>query len=118
MLLNSFFKILDIQSAEKHVVTIQIDPTHEIFKGHCTYNNEKTLEKVISDVLAYSNDVIVVNDGSTDSTPEIVKKFSNIVVISYLPNKGKGKALRTGIRYAQEKGFDYAITIDSDGQHF
>jgi glycosyltransferase involved in cell wall biosynthesis len=84
-----------------------------------TYNNQQTIAKVIQDVLSYSFDVIVVNDGATDSTSEILKGFENkVTLLSYFPNKGKGMALRTGIRAAQEKGFRYAITIDSDGQHY
>lgn len=84
-----------------------------------TYNNEQTIAKVISDVLEYCNDVIVVNDGATDSTTEILKGLSTGVdLVSYTPNRGKGIALRTGLKRAQEKGFRYAITIDSDGQHF
>lgn len=84
-----------------------------------TYNNEKTIENVIQNVLEYTNNLIVVNDGATDSTPDILKKFENkIDLISYVPNKGKGMALRKGIRHAQQKGFRYAITIDSDGQHY
>lgn len=84
-----------------------------------TYNNQQTIAAVINDVLEYAHSVIVVNDGATDSTPEILKGFSDkIDVVSYSPNRGKGIALRTGIRHAQEKGFRYAITIDSDGQHF
>ncbi|MBN8696756.1 MAG: DUF2062 domain-containing protein [Bacteroidetes bacterium] len=84
-----------------------------------TYNNEKTIVAVINSVLEFTSDVIVVNDGATDSTAELLKQFAkSITILSYLPNKGKGVALRTGIKYAQEKGFRYAITIDSDGQHF
>ncbi|MCE3279168.1 MAG: hypothetical protein K0S44_1359 [Bacteroidetes bacterium] len=84
-----------------------------------TYNNELTIEQVINDVLQYSSHVIVVNDGATDSTSSILKNYSDkIDVVSYSPNRGKGIALQTGIRRAQEKGFRYAITIDSDGQHF
>ena len=83
-----------------------------------TYNNAHSLADVIKDVLLYTSNVIVVNDGSTDATADILKQFSAIEVISYLPNKGKGIALQTGIAHAQEKGFRYAITIDSDGQHF
>lgn len=84
-----------------------------------TYNNQQTIAQVITDVLEYASDVIVVNDGATDNTTEILKSFENrITLLSYSPNKGKGMALRTGIRYAQEKGFRYVITIDSDGQHF
>jgi glycosyltransferase involved in cell wall biosynthesis len=83
-----------------------------------TYNNEKSLEKVVQDVLGVTNDVIVVNDGSTDSTPLILEKFRNIRVVSYTQNQGKGYALKKGFELAIKEGYQYAITIDSDGQHF
>ncbi len=83
-----------------------------------TYNNEKTIKKVVDSVKDYSDDVIVVNDGSTDHTSAILGEYSGIQYISYKENKGKGYALLTGLKYAIEKGFDYAITLDSDGQHF
>jgi len=82
-----------------------------------TYNNEKTLEKVVQDVLAVTGDVIVVNDGSTDSTPLILEKFRNMRVVSYARNQGKGYALKKGFELAVQEGYQYAITIDSDGQH-
>ncbi len=68
-----------------------------------TYNNEKTLEKVVQDVLGITGDVIVVNDGSTDSTPLILEKFKNIRVVSYARNQGKGYALKKGFE-AGRKG--------------
>jgi len=83
-----------------------------------TYNNAHTLGQVISDVLEYTNHVIVVDDGSTDDTQNILQSFPDIKVISYSPNKGKGWALRQGLKYATENGYRYAVTIDSDGQHF
>ena len=83
-----------------------------------TYNNAATLAAVIKDVAGYINDIIVVNDGSTDNTVDIVKNFPAIQFISYTKNVGKGWALRKAFKYAVEKGYDYAITIDSDGQHF
>lgn len=83
-----------------------------------TYNNEQTLEKVLNSLLAYTDQIIVVNDGSTDSTPALLQKFSQVNVVAYSPNKGKGHALRTGFRHAVKCGYHYAITIDSDGQHF
>lgn len=83
-----------------------------------TYNNEKTLEKVVEDVLGITGDIIVVNDGSTDSTSEILKKFENIKVVSYARNQGKGYALKKGFELAIMEGYQYAITIDSDGQHY
>lgn len=83
-----------------------------------TYNNEKTLATVISEVREYTDDLIVVNDGSTDTTSRILSQFPDIVVCAYPDNKGKGHALRTGFQQARSLGFDYALTIDSDGQHF
>ena len=83
-----------------------------------TYNNHQTIEQVINDVLAYTDQVVVVNDGSTDNTSEILSKFSQIDIVSYPKNKGKGYALRQGFKFAWSKNYEYAITIDSDGQHF
>lgn len=84
-----------------------------------TYNNAGTVARVIDEVLNYTLDIIVVNDGSTDSTPEILSEYRDVVtVVDQIPNKGKGTALKNGFRKAIEMGFDYAITIDSDGQHY
>jgi len=84
-----------------------------------TYNNAGTLRDVISDVIKYSPNVIVVNDGSTDTTQSILESFgTKIDVVSYTSNKGKGYALKRGFTYAKGKGYNYAITIDSDGQHY
>ena len=85
-----------------------------------TYNNEKTLKRIIDEVLTFvsSEYLIVVNDGSTDKTSEILSQYDDITILSYDENKGKGYALRKGFHYAINKNFDYVITIDSDGQHF
>ena len=81
-----------------------------------TYNNEKTLARVIGEVRRYCTDVLVVNDGSTDSTAGIIAG-AGVGSISYAPNRGKGYALRRALRYAAEHGYRYMLTIDSDGQH-
>lgn len=84
-----------------------------------TYNNDQTVARVITDVLGYTDRVIVVNDGSTDRTAEILKEFgSRIELVSYEKNRGKGYALRQGFNAAIGKGYAYAVTIDSDGQHY
>lgn len=82
-----------------------------------TYNNEKTVARVIADVRRYCAHVLVVNDGSTDSTAQILAA-EGVGTISYAPNRGKGYAIRRALRYAEEHGYRYMITIDSDGQHF
>ena len=83
-----------------------------------TYNNQKTLKKVLDSILDFTSDIIIVNDGSTDETPEILKQYSQLTQIHHPKNIGKGRALRNGFRKAIELNFEYAITIDSDGQHF
>lgn len=83
-----------------------------------TYNNAGTVLQVVEQALSCCDDVMVVNDGSTDNTSELLHSFdSKIHLIEYMPNRGKGFALRTAFKATTKMGFDYAITIDSDGQH-
>ncbi len=86
-----------------------------------TYNNERTLERVVREVLEYvpSDRVIIVNDGATDSTPEILKSFEGeVTILINEVNKGKGFSLRKAFKFAHEQGYSNALTIDSDGQHY
>ncbi|MGA2141062.1 MAG: glycosyltransferase family 2 protein [Brevinematales bacterium] len=84
-----------------------------------TYNNGFTLEKVILSVMEFTSDIIAVNDGSTDNTSEILESFGGkIKTVSYPVNRGKGAALRAGFKRALEEGYEFAITMDSDGQHY
>jgi glycosyltransferase involved in cell wall biosynthesis len=83
-----------------------------------TYNNAATLQQVIQDVSVYTNNIIVVNDGSSDNTPDILSQFPSVHLITYQPNAGKGWALRQGFDAAVKLNYQYAISIDSDGQHF
>ena len=84
-----------------------------------TYNNDGTLRDVVERVLQFCPDVIVVNDGCTDTSAAILSSFGEkITIVDYGNNCGKGYALKQGFKKALELGFDYAITIDSDGQHF
>lgn len=83
-----------------------------------TYNHSTTLAKIIEEVASFSKHIIVVNDGSTDNTSAIVQGFPGVHLISYNENKGKGWALRLAFAYAKKQDYQYAITIDSDGQHF
>lgn len=84
-----------------------------------TYNNDRTILRVIEDVQKYVEHIIVVNDGSTDETSEILHQVEQTVhIVSHERNKGKGSALLSGIYAAKSKGYTHIITIDADGQHF
>ena len=84
-----------------------------------TYNNERTIADVLQRIQVYTYNIIVVNDGSTPETLAAVRSLSEIPeIVDYTPNRGKGYALMQGFRRALELGYKYAITIDSDGQHF
>lgn len=86
-----------------------------------TYNNGKTLTDIIERVRPMVEHVVVVNDGSTDNTAALLQQYSNeedVTVVQYPRNRGKGYALRTGLEKARALEYDYAVTIDSDGQHY
>lgn len=82
-----------------------------------TYNNAGTILRVINSVFEYCKDIIVINDGSTDNTLDLLRNCSNITLITYARNRGKGYALKKGFSKAKEMGFSYAITMDADLQH-
>jgi glycosyltransferase involved in cell wall biosynthesis len=64
----------------------------------------------------YVDEVLVVDDGSTDDTVEVAEA-AGAVVVSHGVNKGKGSAVRTSLGYAAEHGFDALVLLDGDGQH-
>lgn len=86
-----------------------------------TYQNAKTLLKVVADVHRVVDTVIVVDDGSNDGTAALLDKATDNErpekVLTHPKNCGKGAALKTGLTYARQQGFRYAVTVDADGQH-
>lgn len=79
----------------------------------------KSLQVLINRIklIQLSIKIIVVNDGSTDNTLDILGKFDDVIVVNHQRNLGKGAAIKSGIKKARELGFQYAICIDSDLQH-
>lgn len=86
-----------------------------------TYQNAKTLLQVVADVHRVVDTVIVVDDGSNDGTAALLDKATGNErpekVLTHPKNCGKGAALKTGLTYARQQGFRYAVTVDADGQH-
>jgi len=82
----------------------------------CAYNEEKTIGNIVEQTSQYVKDVIVVDDGSSDKTLYKAKR-AGAIVLQHEKNKGKGAALKTGFDYFLKKKYDYAITLDADGQH-
>src|SRR5688572_11256719 len=71
---------------------------------------------VISSVLPFLSDVIVIDDGSSDQTAQEALS-SGAQVIRHEKNEGKGAAIQTGLRRAAERGFEWGLLMDGDGQH-
>lgn len=80
------------------------------------YNESKNIVGAISDVLKYTDNLVVVDDGSSDETSEIAKIYT-AHVLRHKINLGKGAALKTGVEYAFKQGAERFVFIDSDGQH-
>ena len=80
------------------------------------YNEEATIPLVIRDIREHCQDIVVVDDGSTDFTGAVARD-EGAMVIPHGQNKGYAEALRTGYRYALEHNYDGIVQIDADGQH-
>jgi len=92
----------------------------KILIGIPAYNEEQMIGKVIRSLFGIAEkigaDILVVNDGSTDKTYEIVKS-PKVTLVNHLLNRGLGGALKTIFAYAKVNGYDILLTFDADGQH-
>ena len=85
-----------------------------------TYNNAATIERVVEDVRAHIEDVIVVDDGSLPEARAVVASLQErglADAVFRAENGGKGAAVKSGLARASERGFTHALQIDADGQH-
>jgi glycosyltransferase involved in cell wall biosynthesis len=82
------------------------------------YNEERHVAEVLSEVLQHVTDVLVVDDGSTDGTAEILRReFPSVHVQTHAGNLGYGAALRTAFSFAVREQYNLLVTMDCDGQH-
>jgi dolichol-phosphate mannosyltransferase len=81
------------------------------------YNEERHVERVLAEVRRYAGPILVVNDGSTDRTAELLARQEGIEVITHPQNRGYGAALVSAFQHALIHGYDALVTMDCDGQH-
>jgi glycosyltransferase involved in cell wall biosynthesis len=81
------------------------------------FNEVKYVDAVLDEVLRYSKHVLVVDDGSTDGTSDLLAQRTDVEVLNHEQNRGYGAALRSAFYFAQRRGYDALVTIDCDGQH-
>jgi glycosyltransferase involved in cell wall biosynthesis len=81
------------------------------------YNEERHVESVLAEVRRYCPDILVVNDGSTDRTAEILARQADLHVVTHEKNRGYGAALMSAFCFALKGGYDVLVTMDCDGQH-
>ena len=87
-----------------------------VFAVIAAKNEEKYISNVVKETNKYVDKVVVVDDGSTDSTKQKAEKIG-AVVLRHVVNMGKGSAIKTGCEYAIGKGADLIVLLDADGQH-
>lgn len=81
------------------------------------FNEARHVNRVLDQVVRYSDDVLVVDDGSTDGTHELLAARTDVVTVRHPENRGYGAALATAFEYARQHGYAVVVTIDCDGQH-
>ena len=81
------------------------------------YNEDRHLAEVLDEVRKHAREILVVDDGSTDATQELLSRERGIYVLRHEQNQGYGSALRSAFQYALAGQYDVLVTIDCDGQH-
>ncbi len=81
------------------------------------YNEANHAREVLAAVQKYGYDILVIDDGSTDNTPEILGSIPNLRIVRHDKNRGYGAALVSAFRYFLDHDYDALVTMDCDGQH-
>jgi dolichol-phosphate mannosyltransferase len=94
-----------------------MDPSPRILTALPVYNEASHVCPVLDEVARYADDILVVDDGSTDGTSERLAARRDIVCLRHETNRGYGAALKSAFDYAIQHRYDVLVTIDCDGQH-
>lgn len=89
----------------------------EILTALPVFNEASHLASVLDEVRRFSSDILVVDDGSHDETPQLLAQQPDLHVVTHEVNQGYGAALRSSFDFAVRRGYDVLVTIDCDGQH-
>jgi dolichol-phosphate mannosyltransferase len=81
------------------------------------FNEVTHVNPVLDEVRRYSDEILVVDDGSNDGTSDILRQRKDIHLVEHAENRGYGAALMSAFRYAREHQYELLVTIDCDGQH-
>ncbi len=81
------------------------------------YNEERYLPGVLAAVRQHAREVLVIDDGSTDATPELLRRETGLYVIRHCENRGYGQSLIDAFAFAARRGHDWVVTLDCDEQH-
>lgn len=81
------------------------------------YNEQKYVGPVLDEIKRFHDEILVIDDGSTDGTPGILAARDDVDVIRHPVNRGYGRSLIGAFAWADAKGYDWVITIDCDEQH-
>jgi len=95
----------------------EFDMPHDHLLAIPVFNEERHLPTVLEEAKVYSRHILVVDDGSTDGTPELLRREKGISVVTHAENRGYGKSLADAFAFARRQGFRWLITMDCDEQH-
>src|SRR5205823_8146773 len=81
------------------------------------HNEQKTVSRVLDRVLGYHDEILTIDDGSTDGTSDILTGRPDIYTLRHPVNRGYGQSLIDAFAWADRRGYDWVITMDCDEQH-
>ena len=81
------------------------------------FNEERYVARVLEEARRFSRHILVIDDGSTDSTPRLLRRETGVEVITHPENRGYGKSLADAFEFARRRRYDWLITMDCDEQH-